>query len=89
MLKTLLNNLLTINPKIRLDINQIKSHSFFESINWEDVSSKKIDSPLKYVFNNPDELKPAQFIPIMFEDQDYMNDSETLNRVRGFSFIKH
>jgi serine/threonine protein kinase len=50
--KSLIEGLLTVNPKQRLGSGpkgsqMIKSHSFFKDINWEDVSAKKLTPPFK------------------------------------------
>lgn len=50
--KLLLSGLLTKDPLKRLgggetDAEEVKKHVFFESINWEDLYSKKIDAPFK------------------------------------------
>lgn len=77
--KSLLNGLLIKNPKQRLgggeeDSEEIKRHSFFVSLNWQDLMDKKIPPPwkpdirsdldTKYIpeefANEPVELTPAR-----------------------------
>ena len=84
----LISKLLHKNPKSRLDLDGIKSHPVFEDVDWNKVSLRQIESPLKYIFNHEEESKLMPQIPIMFEDEDYKNSEETLNRVKGFSFMK-
>ena len=51
--KDLLSKLLDKDPKKRIGINNdksdLKSHKFFEDINWEDLAMKKISPPLDLV----------------------------------------
>lgn len=40
---------MNINPELRLGVNnfnEIKNHEFFESINWDELSQKKITPPI-------------------------------------------
>ncbi|MES1922624.1 hypothetical protein MHBO_004141, partial [Bonamia ostreae] len=50
--KNLIKGLLNPNPKIRLDINQIKEHSFFEKTNFNQINKKKVPSPVLYLIKN-------------------------------------
>jgi len=84
--KSLIGGLLTLDPIKRLgsgksDADSIKSHSFFKSLNWNDVENKKLQPP---------------FVPKLASDEDYSNfdkmfteenpHKETPNK---YSFLEH
>jgi serum/glucocorticoid-regulated kinase 2 len=87
----LIAKLLTVDPKKRLVGDDINKHSFFSHIDWEQVTSKSINSPLLCFDDNNEtneelNMFKAQSIPVKFIDHDYSSPKETLNRVRGFTF---
>jgi len=54
----LITRMLTVNPADRLGgfaggDKDIKSHPFFESINWQDLLSKKVEVPFKPKVSDP------------------------------------
>jgi len=88
----LIEKLLERKPKKRLSESDIRDHEFFKDINWEYVENKAVPSPLTFDQQVDDleepVLKETESTPVNFEDQDYFSSSETLNRVRGFTFKK-
>lgn len=71
----LLIKLLDKNPETRLGsglgFNEIKSHPFFESVNFEGIVNKEIEAPYKpHVLNNYD----LSFFPDEFVNEE-INDS--------------
>lgn len=43
---SLLQGLLDNNPKNRLNVSQIKSHPFFQKVEWDEVYKKKLIPPI-------------------------------------------
>ena len=87
--KDLLSKLLDKDPKKRIGINNdksdLKSHKFFEDINWEDLAMKKISPPLDLV----DVKKEYNlYEKVNFNDIDYNKENNCIRRVEGFTFIK-
>ena len=87
--KDLLSKLLDKDPKKRIGINNdktdLKSHKFFEDINWEDLAMKKISPPLDLV-NVKKEYNLYEKVD--FNDIDYNKENNCIRRVDGFTFIK-
>ena len=87
--KDLLSKLLDKDPKKRIGINNdksdLKSHKFFDDINWEDLAMKKISPPLDLV-NVKKEYNLYEKVD--FNDNDYNNENNCIRRVEGFTFIK-
>ena len=87
--KDLLSKLLDKDPKKRIGINNdksdLKSHKFFEDINWEDLAMKKISPPLDLV-NVKKEYNLYE--KVNFYDIDYNKENNCIKRVEGFTFIK-
>lgn len=87
--KDLLSKLLDKDPKKRIGINNdktdLKSHKFFEDINWEDLAMKKISPPLDLV-NVKKEYN--LYVKVDFNDIDYNKENNCIRRVDGFTFIK-
>lgn len=68
-IKSLINQLLKVNPKERLGYGKkgsqnVKNHPYFKNIDWEVVASKKIPAPFIPKINENNEYKKGdQYIP--------------------------
>ena len=69
------------------DAVEIKSHPYFENVNWKDVMNKKISPPkLNYkpkpmhVFSKPRQFEDYSDLQISMKDSEY-------NHFRGWSFV--
>ena len=82
--KDLLEKMLEKDPKKRIKIQEIKKHPFFQDIDWDLVSNKKMQPPLEMV-NLREEYCMNQ--KVNFVDEDYNQDNNEKERVEGFSFI--
>ena len=87
--KYLLTKLLDKDPKKRIGINNdksdLKSHKFFDDINWEDLAMKKISPPLD-LLNIKKEYNLYEKVDL--NDNDYNNENNCIRRVGKFTFIK-
>jgi tRNA A-37 threonylcarbamoyl transferase component Bud32 len=83
--KSLLKGLLQRNPTKRLgsgkgDSEEIKSHPFFQGINWKDVENRKLKPPLV-----EPKVKLSAKIPLnVFDAAVNQNDKD---RISGWSFV--
>ena len=80
----LIVKLLDRNPKKRLgagpgDAEELKTHPFFATINWEDVLQKKLDMPKPLI-------KPIVEVQMMFKAGQDVGD-EKYKRMGNWSFI--
>lgn len=78
----LLRNLLQVEPKRRLqNINEIKKHPFFESIDWEKLNKKMVDPPFKPSVSGPKDLR---YFDKMFTEESALDSvpDKTLNSVQ-------
>ena len=82
--KSLILGILNKDENLRFDINDIKKHSFFKDVIWDDVYNKKIQ-PCKYNIEKYDDNNNKIF---HFKDKDYNEDNINFRRIIGFSFIK-
>ena len=82
--KDLLEKMLEKDPKKRIKIQEIKKHPFFQDIDWDLVSNKKMQPPLEMV-----NLREGYCMnqKVNFVDEDYNQDNNEKERVEGFSFI--
>lgn len=64
-----------------LDAEEIKSHSWFENIKWEDVLARKLCPP-KPIIKMPAMMAE---VPTSFQAQNTIKDSE---RIEGWSFVQ-
>ena len=103
-LKDLLNKLLDKNPNkrigITMDKSEIKNHSFFKEIEWNELEFKRIKPPLdlnqnkkKYdgLFENNKIENPGK-VEIkekeIFKDEDYSQENKYDKRIKNFTFIR-
>mmetsp|Transcript_16589 Transcript_16589/g.14430 ORF Transcript_16589/g.14430 Transcript_16589/m.14430 type:complete len:145 (+) Transcript_16589:1687-2121(+) len=83
--KSLLKGLLQRNPTKRLgsgkgDAEEVKCHSFFNDISWEDVLKKKLKPPLP-----EKKIKLSAKIPLnVFDNPDGESEKD---RISGWSFV--
>ena len=97
--KKIIRELLVVDPKKRLGYGKngtdnIKSHPFFNGINWEDMYNRKIDPPFKPKINT--ELDLSNFDKFftnecIVEPESEVNQSELNNNVNddfgGFTYV--
>ncbi|OMJ86343.1 hypothetical protein SteCoe_12195 [Stentor coeruleus] len=70
--KNLITALTQKNPEKRLSINEIKTHAFFEDINWESLAKKDITPPAWF------QERIAESGMISFEDLDYSKNEDMI-----------
>lgn len=84
-----------VDPKNRLGskgISDIKNHSFFENINWNDILLKRIKPPFIPRIENPDEAKYVDDVFLKESPKDSYTKGDTLESKEdqflncGFSF---
>jgi protein-serine/threonine kinase len=85
--KDLINKLLERNPLKRLgsgqkDAEEIKTHSFFQTVNWEDVLAKKIKPP----FIPPKKTLGVPKVMANVFDSDPKLQGDNIN-MKGWSFV--
>lgn len=79
-------HLLDRDPKTRLgagpgDSEELKSHKFFETINWENALNRKLKLPIPTI-------KPIVEVQMMFKTGQSMEDEEgQYKRMEKWSFI--
>ena len=90
----LLKKLLNRDPKKRPSLTEVKSHSFFAGLNWEDLEKKQVKPPklgyrwLQLDENNeevPDTYSPTHDI---FIDEDYEEEEEVSDSLADFNFAR-
>lgn len=87
--KDLMKRLLCRNPKNRLGSQfgavEVKSHPFFNGLNWDDVYNKKLVPPEienKEIIDQPDELLYIQCLGTVEEDR----KMQEMNYIEGWSY---
>ena len=86
--KDLIRKLLEVDPKERLGaqgVDQIKSHSFFASVNWEEMLRNNKKGPLVVKYEK-DEMR-LRALNINFED-DASHQLEPTFKLHNFSFTE-
>ena len=83
--KSLILGMLNKDENLRFDMNDIKKHSFFKDVIWEDVYNKKI-KPFEFNIDNYNENNNK--IVFNFKDNDYNEENINFRRIIGFTFIK-
>ena len=92
----LILSMLKRKPEKRITIQQLKRDPFFKDINWDKLVKKEIEPPIKLVYEAEESDVPAHEKEYLnrvlkkcnFNDKDYENKNDTLNRVLDFSFVR-
>ena len=87
--RDLLSKLLKKDPKKRIGYvskTDIKSHPFFEGINWEDVYNRRYDAPF---VDESDSVTTddSHRRRIRINDRDYNEENYKIMRVEGFEYV--
>jgi serine/threonine protein kinase len=91
--RSLIGGLLEMDPSKRLGAKgafEIKSHPFFESVNWDDLLEKKVPPPLIPVVNDDQDLS---YFDKMFTEEnigDFTKPeiNKNINVYEGFTYVK-
>ena len=94
--KDLITKLLNLDPKKRLGagtngFKNLKSHKYFESINWDDLENKRIKPPFIPVIDGPLDLKYFDRIFTdeinITKDNDDSYNNKTIDNYVNFSYF--
>ena len=95
--KDLISKLVDIDPKKRIGsgpngFDDLKNHTYFKNINWDDLEKKKDKGPIELKVNDPTDLK--YFDKLFTEDNNITKEVDELNNANksidnyiNFSYI--
>ncbi len=87
----LINQLLNVNPKKRIDVEKIKAHDFFKGVEWDKYWNKEFDPPFKPELSDEMDLR---YFDKMFTDEPVDSNRPTVysrprehSVYKGFTFV--
>ena len=85
--KDIMRKLLEKDPQKRIgtkSIDEIKRHSFFDGVDWDEIYEKKHEPPLYEPVIERRDIRAA----LKINDQDYDQDNVGFMRIQGWSFVR-